>query len=65
MRPTLMFAMPISMTTSLALAVDCCATGAKLLVNDGMGINPRLPEPNTLLPPTVKVAKAAGWSGGV
>jgi glucose/arabinose dehydrogenase len=39
-----------------------CATPAQLPVSAGTGPNPTLPPPRTSLIPTIKVAKAVGWS---
>lgn len=41
-----------------------CGRGARLPVERGMGPNPELPPPSTSLFPTIKVAKAIGWTAG-
>jgi glucose/arabinose dehydrogenase len=46
----------------IALHAAACATPAQLPVSAGTGPNPTLPPPRTSLIPTVKVAKAVGWS---
>jgi glucose/arabinose dehydrogenase len=61
---------PIKLVRSLALillaalvAIACGAT-ARLGVSEGLGPNPSLPEPESSLIPTVKVATAIGWAEG-
>jgi glucose/arabinose dehydrogenase len=39
-----------------------CGRSASLPVSAGMGPNPTLPKPSTSLIPTIKVAKAVGWT---
>jgi glucose/arabinose dehydrogenase len=41
-----------------------CGDSAKLPIEATSGPSPALPEPNPTLIPTVKIAKAAGWSAG-
>ncbi len=41
-----------------------CGDMAKLIVAQGSGPNPILPEPNHTLIPTVKIAPATGWPNG-
>jgi glucose/arabinose dehydrogenase len=47
----------------LALLTAC--ESARLPVEEAMGPNPRLVEPNKTLIPTVKIAPAKGWPAGV
>jgi glucose/arabinose dehydrogenase len=47
-----------------ALALAACGDTARLSVTDGTGPSPRLPEPQTSLVPTVKIARVKGWSEG-
>jgi len=49
----------------LAAAMMCgCMETARLPLEAGIGPNPELPPPDKNLVPTVKVAKAVGWSEG-
>jgi glucose/arabinose dehydrogenase len=50
--------------TALALACSACGEQAALNVSDGTGTDPRLPEPNETLLPTVNIAPARGWADG-
>ena len=49
----------------LFLVLSACAERAQLPPGADTGANPTLPEPNSSLIPTVKVAKATGWPEGV
>src|SRR5215213_2123729 len=49
---------------SIAIGAAACGPSARLSVGQGMGPKPALPEPEKSLIPTVKVAKATGWSAG-
>ena len=64
MRQILKSAFSVNVLASMALALGGCAGSARLSVDDGTGANPRLPAPNTSLIPTMKIAKAVGWSSG-
>lgn len=57
-----MRAVPILLAIPLVLAA--CGESASLTVADGTGPQPKLPEPNKTLFPTVKVAEAVGWRKG-
>ncbi|HEX2827075.1 MAG TPA: sorbosone dehydrogenase family protein [Burkholderiales bacterium] len=46
------------------LALCACGETARLPESAGVGPNPKLPEPNQTLIPTVHVAEAKGWSQG-
>src|SRR6188474_3469440 len=48
-----------------ALVLSACGEMSKLPPGADSGPNPTLPEPNTTLIPTVKVAPAKGWPEGV
>ena len=50
--------------TALTLACSACGERAALNVSDGTGTDPRLPEPNETLLPTVNIAPARGWAEG-
>ncbi|UVE19461.1 sorbosone dehydrogenase family protein [Pseudomonas sp. LS44] len=50
--------------TLLAASLAAHGESATLSVMDGTGPNPKLPEPNKTLLPTVNVAKAVGWAEG-
>ena len=56
-----------SASSSLLLAVllSACGEMSKLPSGADVGPNPALPEPNTTLIPTVKIAPAKGWPAGV
>lgn len=41
-----------------------CGRSAQLTVEKGMGPTPELPRPSTSVIPTIKVAKAIGWTNG-
>jgi glucose/arabinose dehydrogenase len=47
-----------------AFALGGCGGEARLHVEDGTGPDPQLPEPETSLIPTVKIAPAIGWPDG-
>src|SRR5215210_3974815 len=47
------------------VVLSACAETSKLPPGADSGPNPALPEPNTSLIPTVKVAPAKGWPDGV
>lgn len=47
------------------MLLNACGHNARLPVEKGMGPAPELPPPSTSLLPTIKVAKAVGWSNGV
>jgi len=49
---------------SLVLAVAGCAESAKQPVSSVIGADPALPQPETALIPTLKIAEAVGWTGG-
>jgi glucose/arabinose dehydrogenase len=55
--------MPVALTLLSVLSLHACLERAKLPPEAGFGPDPTLPEPNTTALPTVKVAKATGWSG--
>ena len=48
-----------------ALVLSACTEMSKLPSGADTGPNPTLPEPNTTLIPTVKIAPAKGWPAGV
>jgi glucose/arabinose dehydrogenase len=48
----------------LALGVTGCGDVATLPVKEGMGPNPKLPEPKHALVPTINIAPAKGWPEG-
>ncbi len=48
-----------------ALVLTACGDTAKLPVNAGIGANPQLPPPHKALIPTVNIAPAKPWPGGV
>jgi glucose/arabinose dehydrogenase len=60
--PKQRFAYRVGGVALIALHAAACATPAQLPVSAGTGPNPTLPPPRTSLIPTVKVAKAVGWS---
>ena len=47
-----------------AFIITACGNPSQLPVSVGFGPNPKLPPPDASLLPTVKVAKAIGWSEG-
>jgi glucose/arabinose dehydrogenase len=47
-----------------SIAVAACGPSARLPLDSGIGPSPALPQQETSFIPTVKVAKAVGWSGG-
>jgi glucose/arabinose dehydrogenase len=49
---------------SVALALAGCAESAKQPVSSVVGADPALPEPETALIPTLKIAEAVGWPAG-
>jgi glucose/arabinose dehydrogenase len=54
---------PLKVVCGLSLLfLAGCGDSAKLPTEATSGPNPTLPEPNPTLIPTVKIAKAAGWS---
>jgi glucose/arabinose dehydrogenase len=46
------------------LALSACGGSARLSVEQGTGPSPALPKPRTSIIPTIKVAKAIGWTDG-
>lgn len=48
----------------LMLALSACGESANLSVSEGQGTDPRLPEPNETLFPTVHIAEAGAWGEG-
>jgi len=52
------------LAAALAAAMTACGDMAKLQVSEGVGPQPRLPEPNPTLIPTVHIAPAKRWSDG-
>lgn len=54
----------IILPAALALYLTACSEAAKLTVAEGMGPNPKLPEPHKTLIPTIKVAPAKTWPTG-
>ena len=50
---------------SALLVLSACSEMSKLPSGADTGPNPTLPEPNTTLIPTVKIAPAKGWPAGV
>lgn len=50
--------------TCAAIGATACGPSARLPVSAGIGPSPALPEPETSLIPTVKVATAKGWPLG-
>ncbi|MDQ2703374.1 MAG: sorbosone dehydrogenase family protein, partial [Pseudomonadota bacterium] len=48
----------------LSVCLAACTETARLSVRDGMGPDPKLPEPVQRLVPTVNVAEASGWPPG-
>ncbi len=52
----------ISMLVTLAAMLTACEGPSRLPFEAGVGANPQLPPPTTALIPTIKVAKAIGWS---
>jgi glucose/arabinose dehydrogenase len=59
LKPCLMLA-----AGSLALALASCADRAKQPISSVVGATPALPQPETALIPTVKVAEAVRWADG-
>jgi glucose/arabinose dehydrogenase len=55
----------IPAVVSLALCLAACGDNAQLPEGAAEGPNPRLPEPNRTLIPTVNVAPAKGWAEGL
>jgi glucose/arabinose dehydrogenase len=55
----------LALTAVVAFSAAACASSARLPVSAGTGPTPQLPAPSTSLIPTVKVAKAVGWTDGV
>jgi glucose/arabinose dehydrogenase len=54
-----------SFSVLLAVLLSACGEMSKLPSGADTGPNPTLPEPNTTLIPTVKIAPAKGWPAGV
>lgn len=54
----------LSVSLSLALALEACATRSALPDDAGFGAAPVLPAPQPQTVPTVKVARAVGWPQG-
>jgi glucose/arabinose dehydrogenase len=48
----------------VATALGGCGESAKLQVADGIGPDPKLPQPTKTVFPTVKIAEAVGWPAG-
>ena len=46
------------------LLMSACGRSARLPVEQGMGESPTLPRPSISLLPTIKVARAVGWTNG-
>ncbi|NBF08516.1 PQQ-dependent sugar dehydrogenase [Pseudomonas sp. Fl4BN1] len=46
---------------AIAAGLSACGETSSLQVSDGTGPNPKLPEPNPTLIPTVNIAPAIGW----
>jgi len=55
---------PALAVLAATLAVAACGEMATLPVEAGMGPDPKLPDPNATLIPTLNVARAVGWSAG-
>ena len=53
-----------SLLAVLVLCLAGCSETAKLTIADGMGPEPKLPEPRKTLIPTIKVAPAKSWPTG-
>lgn len=49
---------------SLAIGVAGCAESARQPVSSVVGADPALPQPETALIPTIKIAEAVGWADG-
>ena len=47
-----------------ALVLTGCGSEAKLLVENGIGPDPKLPAPEKSLIPTINIAPAVGWANG-
>ena len=47
-----------------ALVLTGCGSEAKLLVENGIGPDPKLPRPEKSLIPTINIAPAVGWADG-
>lgn len=58
-----MLARPLVLVPVL-LMLAACLESATLTVDEGSGPQPKLPEPNPQLIPTIKIAPAIGWSAG-
>ena len=54
----------LSVSLSLALALEACATRSALPDDAGFGAAPALPAPQPQAVPTVKIARAVGWPQG-
>lgn len=64
-RRTWLFVWLCLLSTLATLALTACGEMATLPVAAGTGPTPALPEPNRTLVPTVNIAPAQGWSGGM
>ncbi|MBP5097546.1 PQQ-dependent sugar dehydrogenase [Pseudomonas protegens] len=53
-----------SLLIAIAASLAACGETSSLQVSDGTGPNPKLPEPNPTLIPTVNIAPAIGWPQG-
>lgn len=53
---------PFFLTIMASLALNGCGESAKLDISEGSGPTPKLPEPVVQKVPTIKIAKAVGWS---
>lgn len=49
---------------AIAAGLTACGETSSLQVSDGIGPNPKLPQPNPTLIPTVNIAPAIGWPQG-
>ncbi|MBK8817238.1 MAG: sorbosone dehydrogenase family protein [Methylococcaceae bacterium] len=49
------------LSTAIVIALAACGDVAQLPIVAGIGANPQLPPPNTVLIPTVNIAPAIGW----
>jgi glucose/arabinose dehydrogenase len=56
--------LPVLVATALCAGLAGCGETARLSVQEGMGPNPKLPEPKRTLVPTVNVAPVSGWPDG-
>ena len=51
----------LSLAALLAAMLTACGESAHLPVEAGMGLQPKLPPPNSELIPTINIAPAVGW----